>query len=179
MSGSALNSEIWTSGPQKNELGQVRAWTSLKFKPREIWDQPRGGNQARRSKLIARASQNHEKSEKLENWEKQPKTSGFIDFSTLKINFRSADAANHINRSGDQPPRFWFATSAERGGIIYIFYYYILIPWQSLLWNFIRHFACSASRRYISWLNENKLYESSRRKPGWRFTAGVQFVNES
>ena len=41
-----------------------------------------------------------------------------VDFSTFKMNFRSADAANHVNRSGNKvlPPRFWFATSAEKGG---------------------------------------------------------------
>ena len=70
----------------------------MKFDARSIWNLPRAGNQARQSNLIARAAQNHEKSEKLENSEKQPKTSGSIDFSTLKINFRSADAANHVNR---------------------------------------------------------------------------------
>ena len=32
-----------------------------------IRDHPRAGNQARESKLIARTSQNHEKSEKSEN----------------------------------------------------------------------------------------------------------------
>ena len=70
----------------------------MKFDARSIWKLPRAGNQAREWKLIARASQNHLKLKKLENQEKQPKTSGFIDFSTLKINFRSADAANHVNR---------------------------------------------------------------------------------
>ena len=35
---------------------------------------------------------------KIRKLRKQPKTSGFIDFSTLKMNFRSADAANHVNR---------------------------------------------------------------------------------
>ena len=42
--------------------------------------------------------QNLLKSWKIEKSRKQPKTSGFIDFSTFKINFRSADAANHVNR---------------------------------------------------------------------------------
>ena len=65
----------------------------------EIRDHPRAGNQAGQSNLIPRASQNHEQSEKLEKSEKkQPKTSGFIDFSTFKMNFRFADAANHVNR---------------------------------------------------------------------------------
>ena len=48
--------------------------------------------------MIARASQNEPKLKKLENSEKQPKNAGFINFSTFKMNFRSADAANHVNR---------------------------------------------------------------------------------
>ena len=35
--------------------------------------------------------------ENLDFDEKQPKTSGFIDFSTSNMHFRSADAANHLN----------------------------------------------------------------------------------
>ena len=44
---------------------------------------------------------NHHKTiqnwKKWENREKHAKTSGFIDFSMLKIHFRFADAANHLN----------------------------------------------------------------------------------
>ena len=70
----------------------------MKFDARSIWNLPRAGNQARQSILIARAAQNHRKFKKLENSEKQQKTEGFINFSTLKMNFRSADAANPVNR---------------------------------------------------------------------------------
>ena len=70
----------------------------MKFDARSIWNLPRAGNQAGQSNLIARAAQNHPKFKKLENSEKQQKTEGFIIFSTLKMNFRSADAANHVNR---------------------------------------------------------------------------------
>ena len=91
-----------------NELGSphehhmnTKIWISLKFHARFIWNLSRAGNQARESKFIARTSQNPEK---LENLEKQPKTLGFIDFSTLKINFRSADAANHVNRDAQHIP---------------------------------------------------------------------------
>ena len=47
--------------------------------------------------LRVRPPQNHAKFRKLENTEKQPKTAGVIDFSMLKMHFRSADAANHLN----------------------------------------------------------------------------------
>ena len=49
---------------------------------------------------------NHEKLKNIVKHEKRQETAGFINFSTFKMNFRSADAANHINRFGDQPPRF-------------------------------------------------------------------------
>ena len=42
-------------------------------------------------------SQNYRKFEKFENREKQRKNEGFINFSSLNMHFRSADAANHLN----------------------------------------------------------------------------------
>ena len=44
-----------------------------------------------------RWSQNHGKFEKFENQEKQRQNEGFINFSSLNMHFRSADAANHLN----------------------------------------------------------------------------------
>ena len=52
----------------------------------------------RESESDHKTSQNHEKLRNLEKHEKHQKTSGFIDFWTFKINFRSADAANRVNR---------------------------------------------------------------------------------
>ena len=51
--------------------------------------------------MIAKASQtsqNYEKLRNIEKHEKHQETSCMIDFSTFKMNFRSADAANHVNR---------------------------------------------------------------------------------
>ena len=47
----------------------------------------------------------------LKNREKQPKTSAFIDFWTPKINFRSADAANHVNRDVTWCEAFFYGFS--------------------------------------------------------------------
>ena len=74
-----------------------KIWIGLKFNARAIWRQPRAGNWAEQSKLIVRPPQNHWKWRKLWNQEKHAKTSGFIDFSTSNMHFRSADAANHLN----------------------------------------------------------------------------------
>ena len=52
----------------------------------------------------AKAIQNHEKLRNLQKHEKHQETIGFINFSTFKINFRSADAANHVNRDARQIP---------------------------------------------------------------------------
>ena len=70
-----------------------------------IRDHPRAGNQATESKSRVRPPQNHPKLRKFEKQEKQQETSCMTEFSTLKMNFRSADAAN---RSGMKmlPPRF-------------------------------------------------------------------------
>ena len=43
-----------------------------------------------------------EKMKNIEKHEKRQETAGFINFSTLKINFRSADAANHVNRDPEE-----------------------------------------------------------------------------
>ena len=51
--------------------------------------------------MIAKASQtsqNHEKLRNIEKHEKHQETSCMTEFSTFKMNFRSADAANHVNR---------------------------------------------------------------------------------
>ena len=69
----------------------AKIWIGMIFHVRAIWDQPWAGNQATKSKLRVRAPQNHPKLRKWENREKHAKTSGFIDFSTFKMNFRSAD----------------------------------------------------------------------------------------
>ena len=61
-----------------------------------IRDHPRAGNFAGNANLITKTSQNHEKLKNIEKHEKHQKTSGFIDFWTFKINFRSADAANQL-----------------------------------------------------------------------------------
>ena len=80
----------WTPYEQK-------IWIDVKFRARAIWNQPRAGNWARTLKLIVRPPQNQPKLRKWENREKHAKTSGFIDFSTSNMHFRSADAANHLN----------------------------------------------------------------------------------
>ena len=49
------------------------------------------------SNFTVRSLENHGKSEKFENQEKQRKNEGFINFSSLNMHFRSADAANHLN----------------------------------------------------------------------------------
>ena len=63
---------------------------------KSILNQPWAGNQAKASKLMAKSSQNHPKFEKLEIPEKSQETSCMSDFSTLKMKFRSADAANQL-----------------------------------------------------------------------------------
>ena len=73
-------------------------------------------------KLIAKATQNHRKFEKLENPEKQPKTSAFIEFWSPKINFRSADAANHINRSGFASPSAFLICFVSRKQCVFLRY---------------------------------------------------------
>ena len=72
-----------------------KIWICMKFNARAIWRQPRAGHGARKPKLRARPPQNQWKLRKLWNQEKHAKTSGFIDFSTSNMHFRSADAANH------------------------------------------------------------------------------------
>ena len=62
-----------------------------------IWDHLRAGNFAGNPKLNTKPSQNHPKLRKLENQEKHPKTTGNDEFLMLKIHFRFADAANHLN----------------------------------------------------------------------------------
>ena len=54
--------------------------------------------------MIEKASQKHRKFEKLEKAEKHQETSCMTEFSTLKMNFRSADAANHVNRDAQHIP---------------------------------------------------------------------------
>ena len=49
------------------------------------------------SNLTVRWSKNHRKFEKFENRGKQRKNEGFINFSSLNMHCRSADAANHLN----------------------------------------------------------------------------------
>ena len=51
--------------------------------------------------MIAKASQisqNYEQLRNIEKHEKHQETSYMTEFSTLKMNFRFADAANHVNR---------------------------------------------------------------------------------
>ena len=57
--------------------------------------------------MIAKASQisqNYEKLRNIEKHEKHQETSCMTEFSTLKMNFRSADAANHVNRDAQHIP---------------------------------------------------------------------------
>ena len=83
-------------GSAHNHHMRPKIWISLKFHARSIWELPRAGNQARASKMIAKSSQNHPKFEKLENREKSQEMTCMSDFSTLKMKFRSADAANQL-----------------------------------------------------------------------------------
>ena len=48
--------------------------------------------------------QNQEKLRNIEKHEKHQETSCMTEFSTLKMNFRSADAANHVNRDAQHIP---------------------------------------------------------------------------
>ena len=59
---------------------------------------PWAGNQATESKSRLKPAQNYPKLRKFEKQEKQQETSCMTEFSTLEMNFRSADAANHVNR---------------------------------------------------------------------------------
>ena len=61
-----------------------------------IRDHPRAGNFAGNLNLIMKTFQNQEKLRNLEKHEKHEETSGFIDFSSFKMNLRSADAANQL-----------------------------------------------------------------------------------
>ena len=81
---------------QMNTHMKRKIWIGMKFNARAIWRQPRAGNWAEQLKLIARPPQKHWKLRILWNQEKHAKTSGFIDFSTSNMHFRSADAANHL-----------------------------------------------------------------------------------
>ena len=89
---------------EKSELGWHFWWKNsfiTKFPEIQIpgiRNHPRAGNFAGNPNLITKSSQNHEKLRNLEKHEKHQKTSGFINFSTFKINFRSADAANQSLR---------------------------------------------------------------------------------
>ena len=68
---------------------EIRAQRDLRPAP--------GRKSSQEIKIDSQSISESPKIEKLDNEEKQPKTSGFIDFSTLNMHFRSADAANHLN----------------------------------------------------------------------------------
>ena len=71
---------------------------SLWTHPKAIWDHPWSGKHVRELKSITKTNQ---KWEKWENRAKHPKTSGNHHFQHLEIKFRSADAANRVNRSSN------------------------------------------------------------------------------
>ena len=60
-------------------------------------------NWVRNSILMTRASQNRQISRISENHKKGTKSAGNETRDTLKIKFRSADAANRVNREGPVP----------------------------------------------------------------------------
>ena len=82
-------------GRPKSELGR-KSRTSQKIEVPGIRNHPRAGNFAGNLNQVTKTFQNHEQLRNLEKHEKHQETSGFIDFSTFKMNFRSADAANQL-----------------------------------------------------------------------------------
>ena len=63
-----------------------------------IRNHPRAGNFTRNLNLIIKIMKNHEKMRNLEKHENSHESHSPVDFSTQNIDFRSADAANHVNR---------------------------------------------------------------------------------
>ena len=73
---------------------------SIQKQPRTIYIYE---NWVRNLILMIRTSQNQQISRNSENHKKAPKVQEMRPRDTLKIKFRSADAANRVNREGPAP----------------------------------------------------------------------------
>ena len=69
----------------------------MKFHAGPIWNQPWAGNRAGNANLSLETCQGHQKLKNLEKWKNSHEMHFPVNFLTLKINFRSADAANHFS----------------------------------------------------------------------------------
>ena len=87
-----------------NFLKNIHSTWNLFMVIKSIQNQPRTiymyENWVRNSILMTRTSQNQQISRNYENHKKAPKVQEMRPRDTLKIKFRSADAANRVNREG-------------------------------------------------------------------------------